>query len=683
MRTPSLARGRLWTSLTVKFGVISAVLAAGLGLGLSTWLSNFIHDTNVSQAESTAEYSMRLVMNDIGVTPQQKEALTAPQYAAVTKLLRSMVATGTYEGAVAWGPGHLIAYAAETGRTGQTETSRPEVDLALHGRVTSIVVNRTSPAISDATERAALATHGPSLETFVPVRLGGHVVAAVEFYRQWRPVQAQIRHQTTQAFWLVTAGLAALWLGLMRLVMRASRRLQQQAKANRHLASHDPLTGLPNRQLLRERTTKALKQAAKRHGSIALLLLDLDRFKEVNDTLGHHFGDLLLQQVGPRLNAVIRDADSIARLGGDEFVILLAELDDPTRATAIAERVVTALSASFLLDDVSVDVEVSIGIATSPEHGTTFDELLQHADIAMYAAKSAGNGYATYSPDGDHASTQKLALLGQLRQALQPPSQLRLHYQPKADLVTGEVVGLEALARWQHPTRGLLPPSEFIPLAERTGLIGPLTTEVLQQALGQIRAWNSAGMHLPVSVNISTRSLDEALPGLIRELLHANRVPAAQLELEITESAVMADPDRAIAVLTRLRALGVTLSLDDFGTGYSSMAYLKDLPVQELKIDRSFITNMTVDSTGTSIVRSCVDLARSLRLTVVAEGVETAAVWDQLTELGCDFAQGYYLTPALPPDDMQAWISERSQRGESATATAFGKRLPSDDGLSK
>ena len=330
----------------------------------------------------------------------------------------------------------------------------------MQGHVISIVVSHARPAIPDPTERAAIARYGPTLETFVPVRIAGHVAAAIEFYRQWRPVQSQINHETTQAFWLVTAGLAALWIGLMRLVVRASRRLRQQARTNRHLASHDPLTGLPNRQLLRERTTSALKKAAKRRGSIALLLLDLDRFKEVNDTLGHHFGDLLLEQVGPRLNAVIRNVDSIARLGGDEFVILLAELDDPFRATAIAERVVTALSVSFLLDDVSVDVEVSIGIAISPSHGTTFDELLQHADIAMYAAKTAGNGYASYSPDGDHASTQKLALLGQLRQALQPPSQLRLHYQPKADLVTGEVVGLEALARWQHPVRGLLrPPS--------------------------------------------------------------------------------------------------------------------------------------------------------------------------------------------------------------------------------
>ena len=665
MRIPRLARSRPRASLTVKFGLISALLAAGLGLGLSVWLSDFIHDTSVSQTESTAQYSMRLVMNDIGVTPEQKVALTAQQYAAVTKLLRAMVATETYEGAVAWGPSHLIAYAAEAGRTGRTEKARPEVDQAMQGRMTSIVVSQTSPAIPDPTERGVLARYGPTLETFVPVRLGDRVVATVEFYRQWRPVQTQIQRETTQAFWLVTAGLAALWLGLMRLVVRASRRLRRQARTNRHLASHDPLTGLPNRQLLRERTTAALKQADRRRGSVALLLLDLDRFKEVNDTLGHHYGDLLLEQVGPRLNAVIRNVDSIARLGGDEFVILLAELDDPTRATAIAERVVTALSASFLLDEVSVDVEVSIGIAMSPAHGTTFDELLQHADIAMYAAKNAGNGYASYSPDGDHASTQKLALLGQLRHALQPPSQLRLHYQPKADLVTGEVVGLEALARWQHPTRGLLPPSEFIPLAERTGLIGPLTTEVLQQALAQIHAWNRAGLHLPVSVNISTRSLDEALPDLIRRLLHQNQVPAGQLELEITESALMADPDRAIAVLTRLRALGVSLSLDDFGTGYSSMAYLKGLPVQELKIDRSFITGMTADSTDTSIVKSCVDLARNLRLTVVAEGVETSAVWDQLTELGCNFAQGYYLTPALPPDEIHAWILERSHRGET------------------
>ncbi len=668
MRIPDLAQSRPWSSLTVKFGLISALLAAVLGLGLSTWLSDFIHGTNVSQTESTAQYSMQLAMSDIGVTPQQKVALTAAQYAAVTKLLRAMVATEIYEGAVAWGPSHLIAYAAEAGRTGRTEQARPEVDQAMQGRVTSIVVSHTSPAIPDATERAAIARYGPALETFVPVRITGHVVAAVEFYRQWRPVQSQIKRETTQAFWLVTAGLAALWLGLMRLVIRASRRLQQQALTNRHLASHDPLTGLPNRQLLRERTTIALKRAAKRQESVALLLLDLDRFKEVNDTLGHHYGDLLLEQVGPRLNAAIRNVDSIARLGGDEFVILLAELDDPNRATAIAERVVTALSASFLLDEVSVDVEVSIGIAMSPCHGTTFDELLQHADIAMYAAKTAGNGYATYSPDGDHASTQKLALLGQLRQALQPPSQLRLHYQPKADLVTGEVVGVEALARWQHPSRGLLPPSEFIPLAERTGLISPLTSEVLRQALGQVHCWNAAGLRLPVSVNISTRSLDEDLPGLVRRLLYENRVPAGQLQLEITESALMVDTDRAIAVLTRLRALGVGLSLDDFGTGYSSMAYLKELPVQEIKIDRSFITGMTAGSADTSIVKSCVELARNLHMTVVAEGVETSAVWDQLTELGCNLAQGYFLTRPLPASDLYTWIAERSQRVECAIA---------------
>ena len=665
MHRPAARPGR-WP-LVLRFGLVSAALAAGLALVLASWMTSVIRSSNVSDARDTAKYSMSLTIGAIGVNPDSRAAITASQYAGVTHLLKAMVGTKKYVGATAWSAKDTLVYAVEPGRLGAHEKSRPELATALAGRTTSIVVSGPVAGVPDATERAALRSNGPLLEIFVPVTLNGHVVAAVEFYQQWAPIERTIARQIRAMLLMIVAGLLLLWLCLLRFVMTADGKLRSQVALNLELASHDPLTGLPNRAVLRQRVEQALAHSDSSGRHTGLLLLDLDRFKEVNDSLGHHYGDLLLQQIEPRLRDLLREDDLVARLGGDEFVILLTDMEHPALASNVAKRIATALTEPFLVETVSVDVEVSIGVAVSPQHGVDYDELLQHADIAMYRAKAAGSGFEVYAAAIDVVKPEKLAMLGQLRTALNDPSQLMLHFQPKAHLVTGEVTSVEALVRWNHPTEGLLAPSEFIPLAERTGLIHPLTAQVLGLALAQVRTWGSTGLHLKVAVNISTRCLDANLPGLVSRLLRTHGVAAGDLELEITESAIMAEPDRASAVLTKLQALGVSLSIDDFGTGYSSMAYLKQLPVHELKIDQSFVTSMTPGSTDAAIVRSCIELARNLGMTVVAEGVESASVWNQLTELGCDLAQGYYLAKPMPADELQSWLMERTLRGAESS----------------
>src|SRR5664280_1357258 len=364
----------------------------------------------------------------------------------------------------------------------------------------------------------------------------------------------------------------------------------------------------------------------------ALLLIDLDRFKEINDTFGHHCGDLLLTQVGPRLTAALREVDTVARLGGDEFAVLLPDITDVSAAIGVADKLRAALESPFHIEGFDVegfdvegldlDVEASVGVVLSGEHGADATTLQQRADIAMYVAKSQNLGVFAYDPAVDGHSPAKLALLGDLRRALDR-NELVLHYQPKVSISTGDVIGAEALVRWQHPDRGLVPPDDFIPLAEHTGLIGPLTRYVLDSALGQIRAWADAGRPLTVAVNLSARNLlDERLPAMVAELLTVHGVPAALLELEVTESALMTEQGRAQRLLEKLARLGVAISVDDFGAGYTSLGQLKDLPVRELKVDRSFVTTMTQDRSNALIVHSVVDLGHNLGLTIVAEGVE-------------------------------------------------------------
>jgi diguanylate cyclase (GGDEF)-like protein len=447
--------------------------------------------------------------------------------------------------------------------------------------------------------------------------------------------------------------------GLGLLVVFCAVLVGYQRRTERQ-ALHDGLTGLPNRTLLRDRIGQAIRQADRELSPAALALLDLDRFKEVNDTLGHHDGDQLLVQVGQRLQATLRQVDTVARLGGDEFAILLPRIETADGAVTVARKLQAALQEPFVLEGLSVDVEASIGVAIYPEHGNDPEELLQHADIAMYVAKDTHAGFVLFDPTHDQHSPRRLALLGELRRAIDQ-RQLLLHYQPKVDAHSGQVLGVEALVRWQHPTHGLIPPGEFIPLAERTGLIEPLTHYVLDAALRQCHHWRQAGHELSVAVNVSARRLlDLDFPDEVAATLTRWRVPARLLVVEITESTIMADPTHALEILGRLNAMGVQLSIDDFGTGYSSMAYLKNLPLHELKIDRSFVAQMTSDSRDAVIVHSTIDLGRNLGLRVVAEGVEDQATWQALAALGCDAIQGYHISRPVPPDHLINWLEQQA-----------------------
>ena len=439
---------------------------------------------------------------------------------------------------------------------------------------------------------------------------------------------------------------------------------QRMEEELRHQALHDALTGLPNRALLQDRLNQALRTASRlpsrgTPGPLALLLLDLDRFKEVNDTLGHHRGDLLLRHVAERLCATLRDSDTVARLGGDEFAVLLPATDH-TGAHAAAEKIAAALALPFDVENLPLHVGVSIGIALAPAHGEDAETLLRHADVAMYIAKREGETWAVYAPERDAYTPDRLALTADLRRAI-ADGDLLLHYQPKVDLATKRITGVEALVRWTHPARGPIPPDGFIPLAERTGLIAPLTRWVLGAALLQAGHWRRAGLHLDMSINLSMVDLrDPGLPDALERLLRAHAVPPTAVRLEVTESALMTDPACTQAVLVRLAALGVGLSVDDYGTGYSSLAYLKRLPVDELKIDRSFVRHMAADAADAAIVSSTIGLGHALGLRVVAEGVEDRETWTLLADAGCDTAQGYYLARPLPAADVERWARETS-----------------------
>ena len=446
---------------------------------------------------------------------------------------------------------------------------------------------------------------------------------------------------------------------------RAEAQLKQQAELNRHQALHDSLTGLPNRTLFHDRVRHAILAARREDSELAVLMMDLDRFKEINDTLGHASGDRLLQHVGARLEEALRAGDSIARLGGDEFGLVLPSVS-ATSVGELVERIRRAVARPCLLDGLQVSIDATIGVALFPSHGDDVTPLLQRADVAMYVAKKDNSGFAMYDFDNDRHEPARLTLVSDLRRAIDE-RELVLHYQPKLGLRSGRVAGVEALVRWRHPERGLVMPAAFIPVAQETSLIKPLTLYVIDEALRQCRAWAREGFELAVAVNASPRSLiDAEFPDDVARLLGKHGVAPTLLELELTEEAIATDPFRANAVLERLSGMGVRLAMDDFGTGYSSLAYLKRLPLDAIKIDRAFITGLTSSKEDEAIVRSTIDLCRNLGLDVVAEGVETAEVWDCLKRLGCDVAQGYYLSLPLPPAELIEWLRQQSRPGEAS-----------------
>jgi diguanylate cyclase len=470
----------------------------------------------------------------------------------------------------------------------------------------------------------------------------------------------------TRRLSLVPVALAVA--ALVTVMVRMALLLKETAAlaVSRKLSLTDDLTGLDNRRSFSAEVQAAIADER----PFALLMIDLDQFKELNDTLGHHLGDELLRCVGPRLGSVVRDGDVVARLGGDEFGVLVRGADGET-ATVAATRLRAALARPFALAGISLHVGASIGIAVFPEHAEDAGTLLRHADVAMYEAKRGRTGHEIYKSKDDHHSRDRLALAGEVRRAL-AQDELALHYQPVADLGTGELVGVEALVRWRHPDRGLLAPGAFLPAIEHTEVMREVSHRVLAMAICQAGAWFRTDRQWRVAVNLSaTDLLDRALVDDVAALLRRYGTPARRMTLEVTESILMTDPARAMEVLGELRGLGVHLALDDFGTGWSSLTHLQRMPVDEIKIDRSFVAAMATDAGSAAIVSSTVDLAHALGLRVVAEGIEDEATWTRLRTVGCDAAQGYYLSKPLAPGDLEGSLEEIAQRSQAASNERF------------
>ncbi len=426
----------------------------------------------------------------------------------------------------------------------------------------------------------------------------------------------------------------------------------------RHQALHDALTDLPNRSLLYERLDKSLQTARDEKTVVALMVMDLDRFKEVNDTFGHHFGDVLLKQVAQRLVNQMKQGDTVARLGGDEFAVVLTSAQDANGAAASARRILNTLQQAFVVEGQVLEVGASIGIALYPQHGADVRTLMRRADVAMYAAKSASLGYSFHSQDHEPRSADQLSLIVELRQAAER-NELELYYQPKLHLRSGLMTRAEVLLRWNHPRRGLLAPSAFIPAAERTGMIKAMTDWILDRALAEVRHWHDAGAPVHVAVNVSAKSLHEqTLPQKVHAALEKWGIDPRFLKIEITESSIMADPAHALAILAMLQSMGVRLSVDDFGTGFSSLTHLRQLPIDEIKVDKSFVLGMSTSEADAAIVQTVIDLAHNLGKQVCAEGVEDEGTWKRLCDMGCDLAQGYWIARPLPAHELDRWLAE-------------------------
>ena len=665
-----LVRPRRGSGLLARFAVISAVLTAVVGLVLSHVLSASIVQRATQSAEWTVVVAVRMGIEPRLTVQDLENGFDPRRLVPVTKAVAAAAADlqdGGFQGAQLSGVKLKIfnrsaelVFADDRSLIGRRSLGG-DVERALEGEIVSAFSEDFADAVdADSPEREFV-------EIYVPVQYPGSSTpdGVIEVYLPYAPIAAQIQEDLHTLTVSLAVSLAVFYGVLFKFMAGVSRRMRRQNQAlqisadrNHHQATHDALTELPNRVLLRDRTDQALTAAARCAHEVAVLLIDLDRFKEINDTLGHSYGDDLLRLVGPRLRSAMRDGDTVARLGGDEFAVLLPAVDGEAEARRIAERLREALHQRFEVNGVALDVEASIGIALSPWHGTDTEELLRNADIAMYVAKEEKAGAVVFAPDEHVTAYSRLGVLGDLRHALEVEDQLFLHYQPKFTLVGERIEGSEALLRWQHPTRGLVPPADFIPVAEGAGIILRLTERVLGMALTQMRQWQDAGLAVPVAVNLSTRCLlDASLPEMVQRLLTEHGVPARLLRLEVTESAVMGDAARCMQVLQRLHDLGVRLSLDDFGTGYSSMAYLRRLPVDELKIDRSFVLGMTTTAHDAVLVRTAIDLGHNLGLTVVAEGVEGFEHVTALRELGCDVAQGYHYARPMADVELTALLA--------------------------
>ena len=649
-----------------EFGIVSLVPIVVLGIAVAQSLRASIRDRALDRAQQEA-----VVVSKLALEPQ----LSANDYAnRVDSATRYRIDQSVTDGGlsrrikdvIVRNESGRVVYSTNRKLIGRTLPATIDTKAALEGKVHS------------GTQHDEEGTR--VVATVAPLRAPGDAEPSgvAEIFTDYAPVQKAVDEDSRRTIAILAAGLAALWVLLFAVTTAASRRLRKQAADREQQALSDALTGLPNRTMFNDLVQKTILGAQRKKKLVAVMLMDLDRFKEVNDTLGHHNGDLLLQRVSQRLQGVLRDGEMIARLGGDEFGILIPEVPDRQACALVAKRLLKTLEEPVVVGGLALQCEGSIGIAIYPEHGKQVETINRAADVAMYVTKEARSGYEFYDAAlHEHRhDAGRLALVGELRRAMDE-AELNLFYQPKVDLQTGKVKGVEALARWNHPERGLISPDEFIPLAERSNLLRPMTVYLLDTALRQCNAWRARGLDISIAVNLSMQNLlDLRLPNDVARLLTSWRLPPGSLELEITESTIMSDHRRAMSILTRLNKMGVTLSIDDFGTGYSSLAYLQELPVSAVKIDKSFVLTMDQDPGNATIVQSTIDLGHNLGLKVIAEGVETERIYGDLAKMGCDYAQGYFLSKPLSPQKMGVWLDVFMSSKLAASAAAEEEEAP-------
>lgn len=653
-------------SLLQRFALISAALIAGLGIVLALTSRAAIERRAREHAEQTAALVAHFMVGARVTSDIFDGGLAPGERALMNHRMRAVSRDRFVQAGLLFAPDGTVLWDSRHDDRGKRVEIGEGLGAALRGQRWSQIGEEH---LEDSHQGAGvdLADVGDDggrlVEVYVPVTADDNsVVGVFELYLPYEPIAKNINEDMRRLSAALAIGLGALFLALFRTVATASRRLRSQAEENRRLAFEDTLTTLPNRALFQGALEAAVERARASGQGMAVILLDLDRFREINDTLGHHIGDLLLAQVAERLREQLRQRDIVARLGGDEFAMLLNEIGNPDAAQEVAERLLTALEEPFEIGEVCLEIGASAGVACYPLHASTANALLQSADVAMYTAKTGHSGTSVYASENDPYTPERLSLFGELRRGIDA-GELILHFQPQLDMVTGRVTEAEALVRWQHPQRGLLGPHEFVEMAEHTGLIRPLTTRVLELALSHCAQWRAEGQPLRVAVNLSARSLENPdLPELIARLLVKHGLRGDDLSLELTESSIMVDPGRAQNVLERLHAQGIRLAIDDFGTGHSSLAYLRALPVDTLKIDKSFVLDMDISECDALIVRSTIDLARNLGFSVVAEGVETAEVLSHLRVLGCRSAQGFYLARPVSAEHLLTVVTELQQR---------------------
>jgi diguanylate cyclase (GGDEF)-like protein len=604
-----------------------------------------------------ARYAAQVVLAG-QVRPADFRGLSGRRVAALDRLFNRQVLVDGVTRATLYSPSGLVTYS-----TAHSLIGRRTGDSAVARRVGQGAAIRRTLA-----SREVGGVNRQMLEEFVPIRFqAGRPAGTLVLWNDYAPIARAARNAFIPISLVLEFLLVLLFVGLVPMLRRVTRQVRAHLAESERRALHDELTGLPNRSLFSERLELALAECGQKGGEIVVLLIDLDRFKEINDTLGHHYGDQLLRELGPRLVECVGPDGIVARMGGDEFAVLPAEQTDaPDALESYARGIIEVVQRPFEVEQMTLQVGASVGIARFPIDGDDPHTLLRRADMAMYAAKDANRGVDLYASGLDRDSRQRLSLLSDFRRALET-DELVVHYQPIVDVRGAEVRGAEGLVRWEHPEHGLLPPGAFIAAVEQTGLIGPLTRHVLERSIAQCATWRTDGNDLSVAVNLSVRNLmDPDLPTQISTLLDIYGLPANALQLEITESMIMSDPERALAIVGRLSELGVRLSVDDFGTGYSSLANLKRLPIDELKIDRSFVSPMMQDESDLIIVRSTINLGHDLGLTVIAEGVEDELTLKRLATLGCDLAQGYHLSRPLAPDAFTTWVADNALEARAA-----------------